>query len=704
VGRQGQFPHGIDILTKCDYFAVGQIQNCYLNLSLFIAQFDEYQIQLIDHLIEHKFNHWDASIRELCSQSMFKLAQLCPDHIAFEILPKILESSLSIDLNTRHGAILVLGELIHSLCESQTPNIGKYFPNELISKLKEVLGKIFDDKYFKGSGGELIRPAVCLLVRKLSISSIFQYKETFDQTFLDDCEKFLIQCIEYVKDTVQIAAVDALPYFCHLHFLKHENSWIQDFKIVDLFVESSRVTSKECVRSGYCLALGNLPAELLRCNSNFKRIAEELMLASRWITGPITASESQTNKENEAGWVLARRDSISALTNLLGKIQSKEDFVSFHLSSDLIMQMFECFFHGLNDYSIDSKGDSGSKVRGVSMQAVENLTELVSKHNLSEFTNNEQLIIRIFAGIMQQAVERIDRTRSMAGKTFMNLLYNEYLNIEKFHFALPIKTVFTKAECERIDWNLAQITLPMFAKLFSLPDFQTNLLTGFVYSIGSLTESLVKSATSSFLKQLQLFSKNDKQTYKMLIAKLLELCKKHIKNERLGFSLVKAVDLVIQNDFLDSNLTDNSQYPNEFLTVFLENVKTTRDMSKLNAYVDVFCDMIQFEQDRVRERALSQLMIMLCHQFAIIRKNTAAKLFESLINYPDLFDTSEDNDQCVLLLTDTLWDQMVDKIRPIRNQICDLLKVPKPVLKKPATTSSYATTTGAASTQMGLPT
>jgi ribosome-binding factor A len=190
----------------------------------------------------------------------------------------------------------------------------------------------------------------------------------------------------------------------------------------------------------------------------------------------------------------------------------------------------------------------------------------------------------------------------------------------------------------------------------------------------------------------------------MLIAKLLELCKKHIKNERLGFSLVKAVDLVIQNDFLDSNLTDNSQYPNEFLTVFLENVKTTRDMSKLNAYVDVFCDMIQFEQDRVRERALSQLMIMLCHQFAIIRKNTAAKLFESLINYPDLFDTSEDNDQCVLLLTDTLWDQMVDKIRPIRNQICDLLKVPKPVLKKPATTSSYATTTGAASTQMGLPT
>ena len=32
VGRQGTFPHGIDILTTCDYFAVGLRKNSYLNL------------------------------------------------------------------------------------------------------------------------------------------------------------------------------------------------------------------------------------------------------------------------------------------------------------------------------------------------------------------------------------------------------------------------------------------------------------------------------------------------------------------------------------------------------------------------------------------------------------------------------------------------------------------------------------------------
>lgn len=32
VGRQGTFPHGIEILTETDYYAVGSRQNSFLNL------------------------------------------------------------------------------------------------------------------------------------------------------------------------------------------------------------------------------------------------------------------------------------------------------------------------------------------------------------------------------------------------------------------------------------------------------------------------------------------------------------------------------------------------------------------------------------------------------------------------------------------------------------------------------------------------
>lgn len=57
---QGTFPHGIDILTTADYFAVGNISNCFLIISVFIAGFQEYTKPMIDHLVSMKINHWDG--------------------------------------------------------------------------------------------------------------------------------------------------------------------------------------------------------------------------------------------------------------------------------------------------------------------------------------------------------------------------------------------------------------------------------------------------------------------------------------------------------------------------------------------------------------------------------------------------------------------------------------------------------------------
>ncbi|XP_058417962.1 tubulin-specific chaperone D isoform X6 [Diceros bicornis minor] len=62
VGRQGTFPHGIDILTTADYFAVGNRSNCFLVISMFIAGFPEYTRPMVDHLVAKKINHWDGGL------------------------------------------------------------------------------------------------------------------------------------------------------------------------------------------------------------------------------------------------------------------------------------------------------------------------------------------------------------------------------------------------------------------------------------------------------------------------------------------------------------------------------------------------------------------------------------------------------------------------------------------------------------------
>lgn len=38
VGRQGNFPHGIEILTTVDYFAVGNRSHAYLTLSMHVGK------------------------------------------------------------------------------------------------------------------------------------------------------------------------------------------------------------------------------------------------------------------------------------------------------------------------------------------------------------------------------------------------------------------------------------------------------------------------------------------------------------------------------------------------------------------------------------------------------------------------------------------------------------------------------------------
>lgn len=42
VGRQGTFPHGIEILTEADYFTLSNRVNAYLNVSCFVASFPNY--------------------------------------------------------------------------------------------------------------------------------------------------------------------------------------------------------------------------------------------------------------------------------------------------------------------------------------------------------------------------------------------------------------------------------------------------------------------------------------------------------------------------------------------------------------------------------------------------------------------------------------------------------------------------------------
>lgn len=75
VGRLGNFPHGIDISTTTDFYTVGLRSNSFLQISDFIAQYEEYTKPLINHLVDKKINHWDTAIRELTAKALHNLTK-----------------------------------------------------------------------------------------------------------------------------------------------------------------------------------------------------------------------------------------------------------------------------------------------------------------------------------------------------------------------------------------------------------------------------------------------------------------------------------------------------------------------------------------------------------------------------------------------------------------------------------------------------
>uniref|UniRef100_A0AAR2J863 Tubulin-specific chaperone D n=1 Tax=Pygocentrus nattereri TaxID=42514 RepID=A0AAR2J863_PYGNA len=137
VGRQGTFPHGIDILTAADYFAVGNLNNCYLTISVYIAGFEEYTKPMIDHLVSRKINHWDGVIRDLATKALHNLTPQAPDYMAKTVVPQLLSMATGMDLHGRHGAILACAEITHALYK-----VGAEIP--VISKAEVLIELLFN--------------------------------------------------------------------------------------------------------------------------------------------------------------------------------------------------------------------------------------------------------------------------------------------------------------------------------------------------------------------------------------------------------------------------------------------------------------------------------------------------------------------------------------------------------------------------------
>uniref|UniRef100_A0A674K048 Tubulin-specific chaperone D n=1 Tax=Terrapene triunguis TaxID=2587831 RepID=A0A674K048_9SAUR len=623
VGRQGTFPHGIDIVTAADYFAVGNRVNCFLNISVYIASFPEYTQSMIDHLVNMKINHWDGVIRELSTKALHNLTPQVPEYMTNVVLPRLLPLAVGTDLHTRHGAILACAEITHALY-----------------KLALSLSK--------------------MPFREDPIIDGWQW-------LINDSLRSLPLVSSTARQQIKEAAVSALAALCNEYYINEQreaNPALQG-ELLQQYISELQNT-EEMVRCGFSLALGALPRFLLK--GKLQQVLEGLKKVICISRKDVSFAES-------------RRDGLKATAKVCQTVGVKrngpqDEFVC----KDNVVQIYTMLLNGMSDYTTDSRGDVGAWVREAAMTSLMEVTLLLVQNEPELLDAN--ICKQIMCCVAQQSAEKIDRFRAHAGSVFLTLLNFDNPPIPHIPHREELERIFPRSEAVTLNWNAPSQAFPRITQLLGLPTYQYYVLLGLTVSVGGLTETTVRYSAQSlfdYMKKIQ----NDLGAMNNFCETLLQVFEDNLLNDRVSVPLLKMLDQMLANGCFDIfTAEENHPFSLKLLTLCKEEIKKSKDIQKLRSSIAVFCGMIQFQGD-MRKKVLFQLFLLLCHPFPVIRKTTASQAYEMLITYSDIVDP-DILDEVMTVLSDTNWDAELPLVREKRNYLCDLMKVPKPQLVNPS--------------------
>ena len=637
VGRQGTFPHGIDILTVADYFAVGSRVNAYTKLAVHVAQFDLYRDKLVDHLVQHKVGHWDVVVRELAATALQNLCKVAKVKMVNEVLPTLLRASDGVDLFMKHGSIVAIGAIVHGL--SLQGDLKDILDEDTLKAIKAVAAKVVEKLALRSTGGDLLRQAVTAFIEQCSRGKFPCHGEST----ADLWQAVLDENLSSPDPQIHEKAVLAFPHFIEEYYKDQQGQLLKEKRDQMVNDYLSDIDNSELHRRGISLALGSMPKFALegRLEDILKRLVK------------CTEITKDTEK-----WAEGRRDAIIAINKII-----ETNKVSGELNEFIVEAMIKC----LDDYTLDRRGDIGAWVREAAMNALTSIAEL----------NLVKALDRIMPRFAQQAVEKIDRTRGLAAKNFAKLLFSDLDGIP--HKEEVLKAFPRDFNAETFQFAVESETFPIFCRLLSLNAYRERLILGLVVSVGGLTERLVKHAGQSLFKELQ--SMEDVEPFCKAILNVFEA---NQKNDRVTVPMFKFLDQLLTSTSMEAVLASTeSPFPMRLLTTLKAEIAKCGEPNKLMSSCDVLCALLQSANETAVKKSLVQLSIFLCHKFPRVRKVTANKLFEALLTYSEVVPDEDKLDEINSILSDTNWDQNLETLRPIRNKLCKLLDIPEPaVIKK----------------------
>eukprot|EP00048_Salpingoeca_helianthica_P006781 m.102538 g.102538 ORF g.102538 m.102538 type:complete len:1182 (+) comp14122_c1_seq1:62-3607(+) len=661
VGRQGTLPHGIELITAADYFSVGNRTAAYLEIAPSLAGRPEYGPGLVRHLAAHKIAHWDRDVRLLAAQALGRLCATNCDLVISTTREQLLPDMLAADLNRRHGALLAVGQIALGLASAGTPTRLAELVGPDATAIVNVAENLTKAGAFRGLGGDVTRTAVFQCFRDLSHACF-----PVPPAALATWQALLLDGLVYSDDAIQALAAEAqtalaATYYTDVsqHACAHS---ILDNALKHLAPDSTQAVH---FRKGHIMTIGSFPSLLVAPMS--ERIAATLH-----------AEIADAN----ALLVDCRRVAAVALTTIAQRMAAEKS-TEPAITTKFLLSAFDSLLLAINDYTIDGHGDVGSFVREVAMQG---LVDLIRQHTVTPFLPEDK-IAAATCGFAQQCLEKIDRTRAVAGTALLDVTYLSSLQ------SVPARDdliAIFGAERPALDWSAAANVFPLTVRLLVLSPYRIPALTGLVVSVGGLTESLVRSSRGALLA---LLSSLDDAARAAIVEAFVPLFTSN--SERIAIPLLNTLALLFEHAAIDQVLRDREPLALELVKLTKAAIATSAEVKKILAGIEVLCGFLSISAE-CRVRSLNHLVLCLCHRFPRVRKMTSEKVYVALLAI-DPFCEPDKLDEATALLTDTLWDGPLEAARVARNAFCQALGLALPVTKgkAPAAGAAAATSAGA---------
>ncbi|KAI9443203.1 TBCD protein [Lactarius indigo] len=645
VGRTGVFPHGIDVLGKIDFFAVGIRRNAFLIAAPQVANHEEYRPFLIEHLLAITLRHWDPAMRQLGAQSLRKLCELDLSQLGPQCANRARSLLGMSDPSDVHGGLLALIQLSEAFSSSAKL---EEFRQEAFTFLADVPVDMI-----RSPRNELVTAAACqLIANSVSLKEIL----------LEGQSSVIDLGLKHRKPTIQEAAAAALAAVSKLvdcsSIIQRYNTFIREFR-----------SSSPTLQQSLARLLG-----LMDYKSHRHSLLEAIDC--------LVASVSELRMVD----VEARRNCMLSIQIILTSLVPHPPRP---LSPDQVIRMYKALILGLEDYTTDERGDIGSRIRIASIRGLASVSLVLLTLVKSDTAFFEYIPADLYqeaiAGILKQGVERLDSVRQQAGESIIRLLkcpppFVDDSNSWKFHGEQLFEELLLRdipdddAAGGSHGWQDSAWIFPRAMNFLEIPEYRRAVLAGLLVSVGSKTDSTqrhVRNSIVTYAKRLPVEANNGDRGYSLhaFVTDLITEAKSNLSKNNKVIPVLQVFNVLLETDALGRlfESEDGTNSVQALYSIASRGVPKLKSVHRIQECMKTLVNLLVIPQ--VSESCVPRLLDFFTHEYPTIRAEAAKYLYLFLQSR----DIGGDTDEVEELLLETEWFSNQLEIQERATTLVDML-------------------------------